>query len=119
MRHGSSLAREQQPSEALAAYQFCQVLELVVLKGLVEDRDIERQHFMKRRERLLGPWTLASDRIAKPGVEGVRVTNTYIFWVEDDRLFEIAAFKEGADPLQDPVIKEFVDSIKFLSKSPR
>jgi hypothetical protein len=61
----------------------------------------------------------ASDRVSKPGVKGVKVTNTYIFWVEDDRLFEIAAFKEDADPLQDTVIKEFVDSMKFRSKSPR
>ena len=61
----------------------------------------------------------ASDRVAKPGVKGVKVTNIYIVWVEDDRLFEIAATKEDADPLQDTVIKEFVDSMKFLSKSDR
>jgi len=61
----------------------------------------------------------ASERVAKPGVKGVKVTNTYILWVEDERLFEIAATKEDADPLQDTVIKEFIESMKFLLKSPK
>jgi hypothetical protein len=61
----------------------------------------------------------ASDRVTKAGVKGVKMTNTYILWVEDDRLFEIAATKEDGDPLQDTVIKEFVDSMKFVSKSPK
>src|SRR5258707_975408 len=36
-----------------------------------------------------------------------------ILWFEDYRLFEIAATKHDAEPLQDKVIKEFIDSIKF------
>jgi len=39
-----------------------------------------------------------------------------ILWLENDSLFEIAATKEDGDPLQDTVIKQFVDSMKFLTK---
>jgi hypothetical protein len=59
----------------------------------------------------------ASDR-DKAGVK-VAKFRTYILWVDDDRLFEISATKDGGDPLQDTVIKEFVDSMKFISKSPK
>ena len=55
----------------------------------------------------------ARDRQTK---DGATLFGTVILWLEDDRLFEIAATKEGGEPLQDTVIKEFVDSIKFLAK---
>jgi hypothetical protein len=58
----------------------------------------------------------AKDRITK---DGVNTLGTVILWLEEDRLFEIAATKEGGDPLDDMVIKEFVDSLKFVSKSPK
>jgi hypothetical protein len=50
---------------------------------------------------------------------GVKATRTYVYWLEDERLFEIAATKDGGDPLQDTVIREFIDSLKFISKSPK
>lgn len=58
----------------------------------------------------------ASDRVTQDGIETL---GTVILWLEDDRLFEIVTTKDGGDPLQDPVVKEFVDSLKFLPKSPK
>jgi hypothetical protein len=56
----------------------------------------------------------ANDRVME---DGVQLLGTVILWLEDDRLFEIVAMKEDGDPMQDRVIKEFVDSLKFLPKS--
>jgi len=48
--------------------------------------------------------------------EGI-ATEVIILWLKDNRLYEVLTTKFEGDPLQDSVIKRFVDSTKFLRSS--
>jgi hypothetical protein len=42
------------------------------------------------------------------------MTRIVILWLRRDRVLEIAATKREANPFEDPVIKEFIDSMKVV-----
>jgi hypothetical protein len=50
-------------------------------------------------------------------VNGEKVRGVAILWLNDGRLCDIVASKVDGDPMQDNVIKRFVESITFLEKS--
>lgn len=58
-------------------------------------------------------YKVVDEEITSEGTE----RHVAIIWLNDGRTCEIVASKVNADPLQDPVIKAFVDSTVFLQKT--